>query len=129
MGLMFVAFLFNPGNAKDLKYFSNFKPGPIIFGPESVVTDFVTITNDPGIDLPDKFTICSSLFIEVMTTMQNIIQILNQLTPTDKDVTLEVDSVALRKLKHGIQLSLCGSTYSVVFEWRHDIFVWASMRY
>ena len=58
-----------------------------------------------------------------------IFSILNKLTPTDKDVTLEVDSVALRKLKHGIQLSLCGSTYSVVFEWRHDIFVWASMRY
>ena len=78
MGLMFVAFLFNPGIAKDLIYFSNFKPGPVKFGPESLVTDFVTITNDPGIDLPDKFTICSSLFIEVMTTMQNIIQILKE---------------------------------------------------
>ena len=75
---MFVAFLFNPGDAKDLKYFSNFKPGPLIFGPESVVTDFVTIANDPGIDLPDKFTICSSLFIEVMTTAQNIIEILKE---------------------------------------------------
>ena len=78
MCLIFVAFLLNSGIAKDLKFFSNFKPGPKIFGPESVVTDYVTMTNDPGTDLPDKFTICSSLFIEVMTTIQNIIQIMKE---------------------------------------------------
>ena len=78
MGLMFVAFLFNPGIAKDLIYFSNFKPGPVKFGPESLVTDFVTMTNDPETNLPDQFTICSSLFIEAMTTMQNIFQIMKE---------------------------------------------------
>ena len=47
-------------------------------GPESDVTDFVTMTNDPVTILPDKFTICSSLFIDVMTTLQNIFQILKE---------------------------------------------------
>ena len=61
--LMFQALcLFNLGFAKDLKYFSNFKPGPLNYGPESVVTDYVTMTNDPMSNLPNEFTICSSLF-------------------------------------------------------------------
>ena len=78
--LMFEALcLFNLGFAKDLKYFSNFKPGPRIIGPESEITDFVTVTNnDPVTILPDEFTICSSLFIEIMTTMQNIIQVMKE---------------------------------------------------
>ena len=67
--------LFNLGFAKELEYFSNFKPGPIKNGPESVVTDFVTMTKDPGSNLPDAFTICSSLYIDFMTTVQNIFHI------------------------------------------------------
>ena len=38
--------LFNIVSAGDLKYFSNFKPGPIQVGRESIVKDFVTITNN-----------------------------------------------------------------------------------
>ena len=77
--LMFVALsFFNLGSAKDLIYFSNFKPGPLITGPESVVTDYVTMTSNPGSNLPDEFTICNSLFIEVMTTLQNIFEILKE---------------------------------------------------
>ena len=68
--------LFNLGFAKELEYFSNFKPGPIKNGPESVVTDYVTMTNDPMSNLPNEFTICSSLFIEVLTTVQNIFTIM-----------------------------------------------------
>ena len=71
-------YLFNLGIAKDLKYFSNFKPGPIIIGPESVVTDFVTMTSDSVSNLPNAFTICSSQFIEVMTSLQSIIQIMKE---------------------------------------------------
>ena len=70
--------LFNLGSAKELKYLSNFKPGPVINGPELVVTDFVTMTNNPVSNLPDAFTICSSLYIEFMTTLQNIIQIMKE---------------------------------------------------
>ena len=71
--------VFNLIFAKDLKYFSNFKPSSsILVGRESAVTDFVTMTNNPGSDLPNKFTICSSLFIEFMTSNQNIVQILKE---------------------------------------------------
>ena len=77
--VMFVALsFFNHGSAKDLKYFSSFKPGPLITGPESVVTNYVTMTSNPVSTLPDEFTICNSLFIEVMTTAQNIIEILKE---------------------------------------------------
>ena len=64
--------LFNLICAKESKYLSNFKPGTdfTTVGPESVVTDYVTIANDPLSDLPNAFTICSSLFIEVFTTVQ-----------------------------------------------------------
>ena len=71
--------LFNLIFAKDLKYFSNFKPSSsILVGRESAVKDFVTITNNPGSDLPNEFTICSSLFIGIVTSMQNIFQILKK---------------------------------------------------
>ena len=70
--------LFNLGFTKELEYFSNFKPGPIRNGPESVVTDFVTMTNDPGSNLPDAFTICSSLYIDFLTTLQNIFHIMKE---------------------------------------------------
>ena len=70
--------MFNLIFAKDLKYFSIFKPSSnIIVGHESIVTDFVVMmTKKPGSDLPNKFTICTSVFIELI--MPNIIQILNE---------------------------------------------------
>ena len=62
-------------SAEELKYFSNFKPGNMVLGKESLMTDYVTIANDPISNLPDKFTICTSLFIDVMTTDKSIVQI------------------------------------------------------
>ena len=70
--------IFNTIFAKDLKYFSNFKPIGMILGPESAVTDFVTMTNNPGSDLPNEFTICTSLFVEILTTNQNIVQLMKK---------------------------------------------------
>ena len=32
------------------------------YGDESVVTDYVTLTEDPKGDLPEEFTLCSSAF-------------------------------------------------------------------
>ena len=70
---------FNLLFSKDLKYFSNFKPSAgIIVGRESAVTDFVTLTNSPGPDLPNEFTICNSLFIEFMTSLQNIVAVMKK---------------------------------------------------
>ena len=60
--------------AKEMKYWSNFKPG-LIYGHESLMTDYVTIANDPVSNLPDKFTVCSSLYIDLMTTIKNVVQI------------------------------------------------------
>ena len=71
---------FNLIFAKDLKYFSNLKPsaGIAVVGLESAVTDFVTLTNSPGSDLPNEFTICNSLFIEFMTSMANIVAVMKK---------------------------------------------------
>ena len=70
--------LFNLSHAKDLKYFSNFKPGPLQVGRESVVTDFVTLTNDPGSALPNEFTVCTSLFVDIVITTKSVVQILKK---------------------------------------------------
>ena len=76
--IFIVFFLFKLVSAGDLKYFSSFKPGPRVVGPESVVKNFVTIANNPGSDLPNEFTICTSLFIEIMTTSQYLFEILKK---------------------------------------------------
>ncbi len=70
--------LFNIVSAGDLKYFSNFKPGPVQVGRESIVKDFVTIANNPWPDLPNEFTICTSFFIEIMTSSQYLFEILKK---------------------------------------------------
>ena len=71
--------IFNLIFAKDLKYFSHFKPGSsITLGHESAVTDFVMMTNKPGFDLPNEFTICTSIIIEILTTMQHIFTIMKE---------------------------------------------------
>ena len=70
--------LFNLIYAKDLKYFSNFKPGPLQVGRESVVTDYVTLTNDLGSNLPNEFTVCTSLFVDIVTTTQSIFQLMKK---------------------------------------------------
>ena len=65
--------------AKDLNYFSSFKPSAgIIVGHDSAVTDFVTLTNSPGSGLPNEFTICNSLFIEFMTSLQSIVALMKK---------------------------------------------------
>ena len=76
--LILSLFFCNLIHAKDLKYFSNFKPGPLQVGRESVVTDFVTLTSDPGSDLPNTFTVCTSLFIDIVTTQQSVFQIMKK---------------------------------------------------
>ena len=64
--------------SKDMVYFSTFKPGPYPYGQESQISDYLTIEKDPVSSLPDKFTICSSLFLNLMTTVKNIIQIFKE---------------------------------------------------
>ena len=53
---------------KKIEYLSNFKDGNIVYGQESLMTDYVTVASDPKPNLPDQFTVCSSLFINFKTT-------------------------------------------------------------
>ena len=61
--------------AQEIPFYSNFNNGNLIFGTEAQIPDFVTLANDPKADLPDDFTVCSSLYIEFMTTKNNFIEI------------------------------------------------------
>ena len=73
--LLVVFCLFSIVITKDIRYFSTIKPG-VIHGKETLITDYLTIGQDPNnSSLPDEFTICSSLLIDVMTTTKNIFHI------------------------------------------------------
>ena len=104
--------VFNLIFAKDLKYFSNFKPSAaIIVGRESAVTDFVTMTNSPESDLPNEFTICNSLFIEVMTSMQNIVTVMKKDGTHWFSISYEVARLSTRE-----QLYYCVQTGKYLFK-------------
>ena len=98
--------------ARDLKYFSNFKPSAgIIVGRESAVTDFVTMTNSPESDLPNEFTICNSLFIEVMTSLQNIVTVMKKDGTHWFSISYEVARLSTRE-----QLYYCVQTGKYLFK-------------
>ena len=58
-----------------LQYYSNFNDGKLLFGIESTIVDYVTLANDPKENLPNDFTICTSLYIKYMTTKNNIFEL------------------------------------------------------
>ena len=68
-GLIFIMNLYY---AKRIEYLSNFKSGNIVYGQESLMTDFVTASNNPVSNLPDQFTVCSSLCFNLLTTNKNV---------------------------------------------------------
>lgn len=61
-----------------MKYFTNYKPGKIIHGDESLIKDHVTLSQDPISNLPARFTICSSLYLDRITAYPNIFQLYNE---------------------------------------------------
>ena len=61
-----------------MKYFTNYKPGKIIYGDESLIKDHVTLSQDPISNLPASFTICSSLYLGRISTNPNIFQLYNE---------------------------------------------------
>ena len=75
---------------KELLVYSNFNDGSLVYGYDpSIMQDFITLQNDIGqsgfvkknctkicLELPDKFTICSSMLIKYMTTKNNFIEML-----------------------------------------------------
>ena len=66
----------NIGDGKTIKYLSNFKFEDIVYGEEEVIKDFVTLANDPKANLPDSYTICSSVFVQFVTTDKIVIEML-----------------------------------------------------
>ena len=62
------------GAVTDLKYFSTFKYGSVVYGPETNIKDYITLANDPIGNLPTAFTICSSIFIKFWTTEASFVE-------------------------------------------------------
>ena len=78
-GLILIAILVpNFVSGKSIKYFSNFKFENVVFGEESLMKDYITLAKDPHGNLPDSFTVCSSLFIKFATTENSALQILKE---------------------------------------------------
>ena len=78
---MYLIFLFiftfvTIANGKKMKYYSNFIFENQVYGPEDVVVDYLTLADDPKGNLPESYTICSSLFVEFATTDVAVIQML-----------------------------------------------------
>ena len=65
-------------NGKKLKYYSNFKFEKIVYGPEDVVVDYLTLAVDPKGNLPESYTACSSVFAKFVTTDIAVIQMLKE---------------------------------------------------
>ena len=61
-----------------MKYFTNYKTGEIIYGDESLIKDYVTLSQDPISNLPARFTICSSLYLGRISTTPNAFQLYNE---------------------------------------------------
>lgn len=64
--------------SKDVKYFDNFIEGDLVFGLESLITDYVVLANDPVSNLPPAFTVCSSLFLHHMSTNKDLVQLFQE---------------------------------------------------
>ena len=65
-------------NGKSLVYYSNFKFEPVIFGPEDIIVDYISLADDPKENLPGAYTICSSVFVKYATSDIAILQMLKQ---------------------------------------------------
>ena len=75
--LKIIAFGFSSTVAQtsgSLKYFDNYNTGILGYGPKETILDYVELTNDPVSNLPEDFTVCSSLYIKYMTTKNNVLE-------------------------------------------------------
>ena len=75
--IIFLPFL-NIGISMSIHYYTNFKFEKIIFGGEHLIKDYVTLANDPTGNLPDSYTMCTSVFVKYSTSDVNIIEMLKQ---------------------------------------------------
>ena len=76
--LYFFTFVTFIANGKKLKFYSNFIFENLVYGPEDVVVDYSILADDPIGNLPESYTVCSSVFIKFATTDILVIQMLKQ---------------------------------------------------
>ena len=74
---LFLLFLIKV-DCKTLKFFSSHNFGPTLFGPKPQIKDYVSLVNDPKSKLPNMFTICSSVFLDFITSETHFIEILKE---------------------------------------------------
>ena len=68
------------GNDSDteMQYFSSFTFGETFWKSEHLITDYVTLSNDPKANLPDSFTICNSLLVKFVSTNYDVVGMLKE---------------------------------------------------
>ena len=59
---------------KDITFLSSFSLKGYGFGAESLIQDYVTLQNDPKSNLPNSFTICSSLWVQYINSDSQVFQ-------------------------------------------------------
>ena len=74
--LCFLVILLNEVNGNPLQYYSSFKFGDLVYGEEHLIKDFLTLDNEPEGNLPEIFTICSSVFVDFPLSQSSVFQIL-----------------------------------------------------
>ena len=74
--LFFFLILLNEANGNPLQYYSSFKFGNIVQGKEHLIKDYLTLDDDPKENLPEIFTICSSVFVKFPLSQTSVFQIL-----------------------------------------------------
>ena len=68
----------NVAFGENMLYLSNAKFGPVVWGEESKIVDYVTLANDQVGNLPNSFTICSSYFMKFVQSSHQVIEMLKQ---------------------------------------------------
>ena len=80
-------------SSQKITVYDNFEDGSIKFGPEEIVTDYLTINsgNATG-SLPKSFTVCSSVWIKFKTTDISFFQIYKNEQPWFNFLLMEMHS-------------------------------------
>ena len=72
--LIFIIFVTGV-RGEEMTVYSNIADGKAVVGIEESVTDYVTLARDPKSNLPNAFTICSSVYGEFMLSEMNFFEL------------------------------------------------------
>ena len=67
--------IFANANRETITFIDTFDDGSLVYGHKSVVNDFAELAEDSEGSLPESFSICSSVKIEALTTIQSFFQV------------------------------------------------------